>query len=262
MKTMRRRFAGVTLLEIMLVMVIASALLVMSIKQYEIYRRDADVSQALFNVNQVFYAAALYYQANCRQQWNPTTGPIAGTGALDPNNSPSNPYPMPISTLVSQGYLAVTLPQSRLINSLGTGGGYIIQFNRTTPDPDRTVSTSSSQTVKTGSIIIWRVQVAVELRKSATASQYKNILQADCLSTLSGSTVTPCASVGAPPTTGTIYAVWERLPSFAAPQANSNLWITNATVKEFSQMYFTYPILYLTGVPSSQYPKQNYLCGT
>lgn len=271
MKLYRRSIKGVSLLEVMLVLVIGSGIMMMAMSQYQSMRRDSDAERLIFNVDQIFQAAANFYQANCRVQTSPTTGQVNGTGKLDPRyknssgtaSTPSNPYPITITELTTDGFMTNTLPQNPLIQTSGLNGGYVVQFNQVTPIPDRTMTTYAATTVNLGQIIIWRIQVAVELRDITKAQSYKNLLRADCLSTIgTGNTVTPCAQVTSAPTTAPVYAVWERLPSFAVPEANSGMWMTNAVNKEFTQQYETQSILYLSGQPTSSYPQQYYLCGS
>lgn len=262
MKQNRSGIQGMSLLEVMLVLAIGSGIIVLGLRQYESLKRDSDASQLLYNVDQIFQAAADYYQANCRRQIDPLTGLAVGTaGTLDPDYTPqpTNPYSISVADLISGGYLTAKLPSNPLVNESGSNGGYVVQFNLVTPVPDRTVVTSSGSTVKLGQIIMWRIQVAANLKNATTATSYKNILRADCLSAPSatGTAISPCSDG----VSGT-YVVWERLPSFAVPESNSNLWMTNATVKKFNQLYQTYPMLYLMGLPTSYYPQQNYLCGS
>lgn len=271
MKLYRRGIIGVSLLEVMLVLVIGAGILIMTMRQYQSIRHDADVDRVLYNVDLIFQGAANYYQANCRVQIDPVNGQVNGTGTLDPRyiNStgsavaPANPYSVTVSNLVTNGFLDAAPSQNPLIQNTGLNKGYMVQFNEVTPIPDRTIVTPTS-TVKLGQIITWRIQVAVQLHTVKTAASYKNLLRADCLSTLdsSGTTVTPCSQVTSVPTAAPIYAVWERLPSFAVPGSNSNMWTTNAVNKEFTQLYETYNMLYLIGVPASSYPQQYYLCGS
>ena len=110
---------------------------------------------------------------------------------------------------------------------------------------------------------MWQAQVAIELSDTETAETYKNLLNGDCLSSLQGGIVQPCASnaVGH-------YVVWERLPSFASPNSESGYYETNPTGKQFTQMYTTYPGGYLIGsqgtIPttSGTTQPQYFLCGS
>ncbi len=49
-----------------MVLVIAGAIITLVMNQYRSMRMDADVEQAKYVVNQIFGAAADFYQANCR----------------------------------------------------------------------------------------------------------------------------------------------------------------------------------------------------
>src|SRR5678815_4964824 len=62
---MKRKHAGMTLVEIMLVITIASAIVYMSINQYLSYRYNADVTQVQANVNMLFQSMSSFYKANC-----------------------------------------------------------------------------------------------------------------------------------------------------------------------------------------------------
>jgi type II secretory pathway pseudopilin PulG len=252
---------GMTLLEVMMVMVIAAFFVVLSIRVYVPIQRGGDVAQVQANVDQLFQAASYYYQANCRRQVDPVTGPIAGTGLLEPTTTyaPANPFPVTVAALRTAGFLDVPLPLNKIVQSASANNGYMVQFNGVTPSADRLVRLTSTTTMPAGKIIMWRIQVAVQLRDLSTATTYGNLLGADCLSSLSSGVVTPCGVV-APPTAGVIYAVWERLPSLAVPTSTSQYWMLNSVVKEFTNEYQTVPASYSAGLPTLQ--QQNYLCGS
>jgi hypothetical protein len=266
--------SGVTLVEFMLVLAVASSIIMLAMKQYRMLKVDSDVNQVLVDVDQIFQAASYFYQANCKMQQDPVNGPIGGTGQLDPSyfpappaaptpTPPANPFPITVTDLRSGGFLTSKVMLSSIINTNSVNDGFMVQFNMNSSD--RTFDTTPPvTTVKLGKIIVWRIQVAALLRDPSKALQYKNLFRADCLSTLdpSGTTVTPCSVIGAGVPSPPIYVVWTRLPSYATPESNSNAWITNASMKEFNQLYETYPVSYLQGVPASSYPAQNYLCGS
>lgn len=235
------KHAGVTLIEIILVIVIGAAIIILGMRQYQSFRIDADVQQLKYNVDMIFQAMADYYQANCKGgTLDPTSPFFAGT----------NPVPIDITTLRNQAFLTANLLLSPIIESTGPGGGYILQFNRVTPDPDRMIGS-----IPIGKIVLWKAQVAAQFTDDAKALRYRNLLAAECTSALTGNAVSPCTSGSA----GN-YVVWERLPSFAVPASGSGYGLSNARLKQFNQMYTTYPILYLTSgfKTSSQY----YLCGS
>jgi len=250
---MHREF-GMTLIEVLLVLAIAMSILVMSLRQYYSYRLDADMMQLSFNVNTLFEAAAAYYQANC------------GPGKqLDPNVTTATRKPLNITTdLINAGYLASNFPiPNPLVDGTAPGSGYVVQFNEYTmprmqpvcsDPPDCTTSTP----IQVGTIIIWKIQVAVATN-NMTAVRLANtqaFLQADCVSTVSGSP--PMSALcSTNPTTGT-YLVFERLPSFVNSdlRARSPDWLSMPLLKQFNQMYTTNPITDLTNqshTPEYQY---------
>lgn len=263
--------SGATLLEVVLVLVICAAIVILAIRQYESIKRDADVQQVRANVNKYFQAGSEYYFANCRNLWNNASGPVAATGTLDPANAPVNPFPVTDATLRTDGFLSDLIPETPPVNTGNAASpGYVVQFNLKLPAPDREMMISGQATpVKLGQIMFYTVQVAVLLRDTSLVEQYLALLGAECLSTgtvnVNGQfVVTPCNQVVTPITNttgGSIYAVYERLPSFAMPNSNSDFWVSNPNVKEFNQLYQTKPVVYLTTVESADYPEQYYLCG-
>lgn len=254
---------GFTLLETMLVAGIAAAVVALSIQQYQSYKRDSNVQQVLYNVDQLFQAASYYYQANCRNQVNSSTGvPIAGTGALDPSNNPVTPTFIDPNALLAQNYLSQAVNTNPIVYFNATSSlmkSYIVQFNLMTPSQQRLIPLSGGGTANGGTIYVWKIQIAVRMKTAATAKQYLQLLGGNCLSHLVGSIVTPCPAVPVAPGANDDYVVFERLPSLPSTNANSGMNATNATVKQFNQQYTTMPILYLTGTGAGS---QNYLCGT
>lgn len=266
MQTSLSKHYGVTVLEILLVLLTASGILLLSMRQYQSYKIDSDVNQVLYNVDQIFQAASYYYQANCRNQVNSSTStPIAGSGTLDPANSPTNPFPVLASDLLQNHYLSQAVPINPIVYNDPSSTimkSYVVQFNLVAPQAQRVVNLSGGGTANTGTIYVWKIQVAVRLENTATVRQYLSLLRGDCLSSYTGSTVTPCPSTpAAVPSATDTYVVFERLPSLPSSKGNSGLNANNAAIKQFNQQYTTYPILYLTsGV--TPVPPQNYLCGT
>lgn len=258
-----RRQSGLTLLEIILVVSIGLTILVLGAKQYQSYKIDSNVQEVLYNVDQIFQAASYYYKANCKRQMNQTTmTPIAGTGKLDPANSPANPKVILADVdLAVAGYLKQPIrlnPIVKYSNGSSPEKLYAVQFNLVTPLPSRTVTLSSGGTANTGTIYVWKIQVAVPLAKATMAKTYLNLLRGDCLShSIAGGAVAPCPATATAPGANDTYVVFSRLPSFPTPTSQSGLEATNATVKQFTQQYETYPILYLIDKNGAG---QNYLC--
>lgn len=273
---MKRLQAGVTLLEVMLVLVIGAAILFMSVQQYLTYRHDADAYQVQSNVDTVFQAMSAYYRMSCYGTTDDSYQMVPGTlnpAASAPPTVPTSPMPISISTdLIDNGFLSTPMPLNPFVKTTGAGAnafnGYVAQFNPVTPAQNRLtcmagtnatspVDPNCTSTQSVGQIITWKSQVAVQLNNPTPgeAKVYLNLLGGDCLSSLAGNIVTPCSSSG---NTGT-FVVWERLPSAMNAKFASDYWQTMPTVSQFTQMYTTAPIMNLTD--GSSLPYQYYLCG-
>lgn len=228
--------SGLTLLEVLLVLVLITTIVLFSLRQYEIFKLDAEVKQVRANVDNLLQAGANYYQANCNHN-------------LDSNQTI---LPISVNTLQDQDFLTAILAPSPLIDDKT----YVVQLNKVKDDPNRMMNLTPTTQVPVGKIIIWRIQVAAKLKDEKQAETYKNLLGADCLSNANGGSVTPCESAVSQGN----YAVWERLPSFASAEAQSDYWVSNPLLKQFNQMYTTYPILSLTNQFKTSH--QDYRCGS
>lgn len=134
---MLKKQKGVSLLETMLALTIASAMLVLSIKMYKQYQMEASLETLRYNVDNLFQAMSLYYKANCWGSYD-NTGKMTVYGTLNP--SPQNPSPPSLTqpkviTIAGdlQGaniYLKNWQPNNPLVNSTGGGeNGYFVQFD-------------------------------------------------------------------------------------------------------------------------------------
>lgn len=237
---------GVTLLEILLVLAIASSLLLLGVRQYTQYKRDQYPDDLKLKISQLFQAAANYYKANCE------------SGSLS-------------SASLGVSDLKDFLPaQWSSVNPLVSPDQYVIQFNESTvdvrfiyacyngacSDPEPISSTTKNNTS-------YQLQVAVKLADSSMASMlsYKALLGADCISDLNGKQVTPCGAT----TAGTgPYLVWTRSPSLAMFNSNSNLWPSVHTVNQFKLQY-THDPMYEMANPTATSPLDSrdvyYQCG-
>ena len=304
----KKRYKGVTLFEVLLVLAIAASIIIMSIKQYQSYRFDADIQAVRYNVDTIFEAMAQYYKVNCYGSIDPAHanqdpyGQII-PGGLNPDNSQigTNPTSIPSvpidiqQTLAGKGFWPISIaqtttptppnppvppttqppliPPNPLVDTTGPGyQGYVAQFNpyvenrmictvpSSTPVVNPLDSSQCSGASVMATVLLWKIQVAILLGdpNAATdqtlATSYLNLFGGDCLSTYDATTKTvmPCAQMlkssagsGPIPVTGANYVVWERLPSLASPHSQSGYSSSNATVKQFNQMYTTYPILLL-----------------
>lgn len=259
MKKLRPKVAGVSLIEMLLVVAIAATILILSIKQYQAFKLDSDFSELQTNVDTLFKAANYFYQANCKRVIDPTTGPVANTGLLDPTSdgtgtpTPSDPYPVTIAALTAGGYLSTPMISVPLIDS----NTYMVQFNQQ-PVVDRMVQTANGP-VSAGKIIVWTIQVSALIYDNTKRNTWLTRSNATCLSRKTGSVVTPCSLIPVPPGGGSIYLVWERPVTSVASGTDSGLWQTNIRGKQFNQQYEVHPTNYLTNQTT---PQQNYLCGS
>lgn len=248
----RKRESGLSLLELLLVLAIAGVLIVMGIRQYQILKIDADSRQVQANVDTLFQAAVKFYQAECDQK----IGAYNNLGYLNPNTGISPDSPTSITMDLLKPYLATTTFPD---NSIVAGTDYTVQFVPHTSERKVTVDTGTGSTEEKtiGTILIWSIQVIVKLRDSSKADLYFRLLRGDCL-VPSATTTGSCTGPG----TGG-YVVFERLPSFAANQNETPYWLMNPLVKQFKQMYTTYPVQYLinTGGETPTGERQYFLCG-
>lgn len=256
---------GMTILETLLVFAIAATFVITGMRMYMTFKNDNDVMQLRGIVDTLFVGMASYYQEICFGRYDNSLN--FTPGILNPQYSPSALWPVSPSTLISKQYLPNNnIPPNSLVDTTDPSGGYVLRYNRDAVPPSRYADLSSGGSTPVGNIIVWRIQVAVKLKPGLDANAYLKLSGADCLSSsysISGvSYVYPCSSNK----TGS-YLVWERLPSYASPQGSSILRILNPSLKQFQQMYTTYPMTYLlyskpsTGTTPTG-AAQNYLCGT
>ena len=282
---MRRKQQGVTLLELMLALVIATAVFILGIRLFAEYSFRLHESQLEANVEQLFQAMTHYYQANCRRQLDANSN-AQSTGSLDPaviGNQAT--VPLNITTDLQQpGFLVNWRPLNPLVNDAASGQGYSVQFNRAmtggrdpamsvyactgTGDPPACISNTggvlldSTQAPPSGylfnpyrptRVVVWRQQVTVRLSSSLSAAEVTQIR--NDLSAVSG---------------GGNDLVWVRATTFVSPNATSDLWATNPYVKQFNRQYTNDGMAMMAGVPNETtdpatlrtwYNPENYLCG-
>lgn len=290
-----RQQVGMSLVEVLLVLAVATASLLAGVRQYQLYLRDVEYRQVQQNVDNIFQALGQFYMQNCNgaMSVDPNGDMSFKAGKLNPQEYNSkDPYQVKIdkdlqaSGLLTQSIMSTTLvyggpkannpdgtPMIDITNnpsSIGTDG-YVAQFNRLEQprkvclEGDKATGVTSdrgckSQPVQVGINLIWKPQVAVRLMDEEHADIYLALLGGDCLSNAKGKIVLPCDQ--AKSNTGN-YVVWERLPSQALQKSGVHFWQTAPTLKSFNQMYTTYPSTYLNKTegknPSGN--DQYYLCG-
>lgn len=252
----KQRQRGVSLLELMLALAVASLLIVLGLRMYQSFTVDQEAMQLQANVNTLFLAAGNYYRANCIQ-YKDSTGTVTKAGALDPSVTTSD-VAVPVSTLVSSGFLNQwSPPPNSLVDTSDPTTEYIVQFNLiSAPRNQCTVGTGINQCTQTVQVGTWnnrQIQVSVHMKN---ASMYQSMLGADCTSTVSSGGKVSACSADAPGN----YLVWTRLSNFAAPEITTDFWPSSPSLEQFNQMYTTYPITTLTS-GYIDVNTQYFLCG-
>jgi type II secretory pathway pseudopilin PulG len=265
--TGRVRFQkGITLLEMMLVISIIGFLIIASVKMYQQLQNMLALKQIQENVDQLFEAAANYYQATC----DPVT-PAARYQTPITGAPPTAPFNISITgELLAKGFLENWRPNNPLVNPAGGESGYLVQFNpstSTTPipvtvcsgptvgspqpskppypclaitstnllQPTRAYSGTPSAQIPTAQakVVTIVIQVSVFIRPQSKIGGYGAILGATCISGLTGSTVDPCSA----PNPSRTYLVWARIPSAISIKRGSLFASFRPLVKEFQLQY-------------------------
>lgn len=265
-----KKSAGFTLLETMLALALAFAIFGSGILFYKQYADTTNGWRVNQNVEQLFQSLSMYYHANCRG------------GTLDPSSSPAptSPYPVTLASLISAGYLTTGNwhALNPIIDATGPEGGYVVQFNQPTTStmnvvgctnyPGTTFSGCTAYTSATAlpsaTVTLWMSQVAIKLKDPTQASRYLLQLGANCISSYSGGTVTPC---DASPKAGG-YLVWQLPATYISKNTPSSAWILRPLAQQFVMQYTTDSMGTLSGAYSTgkvdgvnQNDSRNYLCG-
>lgn len=261
---------GITLLEVILVLVVGAGILYLSVSQYQNFRRQTDLQQVQNTVDTLFAALYKYFQAHCADQ-------SGGVGGSLGRFSVAQTLGINVNTLINEGFISAS--DIRLNPFVLTGGvapyGYVVQFNQkqqsapsgysfALPLRQQTLQPSVGGGQKpVGYMVVWQAQVAAQLNTAnATADGLMLSLHADCLSSSSTSwgqnIVLSCDNAA-----GNNFAVWQRSPSFGTESGASGMWGKRANTILFLQQYTTNPILNLTD-PSQigQVNNQYYVCGS
>lgn len=262
---MRNKTAGVTLLEVLLVMAIAASLIMFSINLYQQYRADQFAIQLRYNADTVLESLAYYYQANCSE----------GPG----RTLSQTPYPTVFNdggdlyNDLKNGFLPSNWqPYNPLIDGTAANDGYFVQFNLIPPfkkqvyvcNPYDTSGVggahpcSTPQEIPNSEVIIWQVQLAIKMKNPASTLGYLGLSGADCaVNSLPTNAPVNCSSRVISGSAN--YLVWQRLPSFASPAVVGDQWVSMPQTKEFNRQYTHDPMyeLYLNGTGPTTY----YLCG-
>lgn len=290
-----RHQAGVTLVQMMMVLIFAGSILYFSVKQYQSWQLDANVQQVKSNIDQISLAAAQFVVANCN-----------ANGILDPANYSGSSYSINVeNNLIKGGYLTQTIPLNPIVNNSGPTGsynGYTVQLNKVSvPRAQCTAGTTTSCTTTTtiGTVVLWSLQVGIKLTNPAMSSQLQSLLAANCVTSVTRfDTLVDCSSAASFSSTCQAYRNTPPIPpaAYAAAQAaadamgcpsgtgaanynnylavqrtsaspttnadsQSPMWVSNPAVQQFKQMYNTYPMTNLTS--QSHTPEFQYFnCGS
>lgn len=263
---------GVTLLEVLLVIVIAGMILILGLRQYQSLQTGNEARRIKYNVDAIFVAMSYYYKAECYGRGSGEDDSFK-PGKLNPDNSDyQENIDIDITDdLFEKGYLRQALPLIPLLDTSVGMNGFVAQFNmddsrsrKICIEGNEAQGPSDSNCDKSkeiGKIVTGVIQVSVKMKDQATANTYVKYLGGDCLSSPGGhGTVLPCKDSSG---TGT-YIVWERLPSFASPNAQGSNAAGNQVLNQFTRDYSTYPAGYLISnkgeSPGGE--QQYFLCGS
>ncbi len=247
---LRRAQLGLTLLETMLALAVASVMIMASIRQIQVWQLNSQIDALKGNIEVLFDAAAQYYRAKCPSLSATTTVTVA--------------------QLQSGGYLTTALAPSFIVD---TSGGYAIQFTASTPtmnlscgvtDCNYTNSPPGSvtQTISGVPVVFLQMQVSV-LLKSYNQTKMETIEGAFNPTCMAASGTAACTA-----TSSGNWMVLTRLPNYASAQTSSGYWESMPMLKEFNLQY-THDQMYelsnsstYTPYPTSLLPQPgNYTCG-
>jgi type II secretory pathway pseudopilin PulG len=278
---------GATLLEVLLGMAIAGAILVLGIRLTQSLQNTQQLEQLRYNIDQLFQAASNYYKANCASgDFSPTPPDVLSPYPRSTSTGISYPpaltsyFRIPVvGKLIGDGYLTNWSPANPMVDNTGGESGYIVQLN---PIVLNTISANACEVVRKGircvkttptstiptnqaTIVTWTIQVAVKVKPASKARAYAAVLGADCVSG---------ESVGSVPTTvdacpsanpAANYLVWKRTPSATTLK---NASVLNATLPQLQQfnLQYTHDVNYElnSGYSTTTSPSQApvyYLCG-
>lgn len=290
-----KKLQGMTLLEVMLVLLIGASITVMGIRVYQSWVLQSNIEQVKSSVDTLLSSVANYYQAVCGQTSSPVLSPtsinpvvinISTTLMGLPGGSGSGPVTVSPKYLISsiipnplldttaatgslQGYYAQLNPISGAMQTyacwnFGTSTyGTSVKYDTGPYNTSNVVCSNKPQPStptyaplpSPAAVIVWKAQVAVKLRSDLNAATYQQLMAADCTSSLSGTGGVAPCKDNTPGQ----YLVWERLPSLASPDTSSGYWISMPGIKLFKRQYEHDQMLELTG--STGTGSQYYLCG-
>jgi hypothetical protein len=260
---------GLSLLEVMLALAVATVMIMVSVRQIEVYELDNNVEIIKANIDNLFAAAAQYYRANCNSTLSVTAGSSLGVA---------------ISALIftPNGYSSIPINNAGcLVKVSDATGGYVVQYNSIATNPTNTncgwqdcsssttpVAPTQNALSSTLAVSFLQIQVSILLNNLKQVNYVKSVLGADCLSTVkAGSSPTTINTCVATTPSGATWLVFTRLPSYASPQTASAYWGMMPMLKEFNlqythdQMYELSGTYYDIGSPPATALEGSYVCG-
>ena len=263
-----KKSKGVTLLEVMLVLLIGSLLLIFGIRQYQQYQLEQYALQLKYNVDSLLQAMSYFYRANCAK------------GKLSPSQlTPFPPTQLAYSLSVDNndfvGYLPNNWqPLNFLVDNTADDYGYSTQFNfyqigqknanacfsfwSTGNTP---AGCNTPNAIPNTLVVGWQMQVIVKMINPDTTTNYLGLTGADCAidaTDLPTNKVVDCSKTsasGAP-----TYLVWQRPPSFATPTISANDWMATPGLRMFNLQY-SHDAMFELYMDNSSATPYYYLCG-
>jgi len=271
------KMTGLSLLEIILVLAIATSLMLAGLSMYQSIQMENKYSILLrADVDFLFEAMKGYYQQQCDIAFS-TDGTIYRKGDLtfNPGNAmpPTDFAPVTFDVTTANTYLPLMWPRGTSVVAAGTPANvYFAQFNPITGSNKNayvcssyttgTPQCSNPEPIPGSNIVMWQSQIVVKMKDPSKTTYYLAKVGADCaVNTFTPGTVVDC-STGVALGASATYMVWQRMPSFASQDIRSSNWVSNPATKEFKLQYTHDPMyeLYNTGAtPSDVYTY--YYCG-
>lgn len=260
---------GITLLEMLLVLVIASSILMLAFRFYNRYQVEQQFVQIQTNIDTLFQALGNFYRSNCQKG---LLSPIDKTPPLDI----SVPYPITDETLfnnnlITTGFLSKSWPaMNTQVDETFGYKGYSVKLN-----PKFVESTEINNRVcyqfdknnppvcyegvnPNRKILFWQLEIAVKVNNSAYAQAYGPYIGASCIvEALPTDVPVNCATDS--DEEGQIL-VWQLMPSDPFMHPKSDSWILNPVEKDFNMLY-THDPMYEMYDPNAPEQYQYYLCG-
>ncbi len=264
---MIKKIQGITLLEAVLALAIASSIALLGIRQYTQFKFNRDAFALKYNVDTLFQGMRNYYYANCAE----STDVNMSLHTLAPSRNPSNPFPIKIIPTLNNYLDTKWSPFNPLLDTTFVSGGYETQFNNVVflgdrkenfcyyyPGTSQTFPICATMPNTNARIYLWVAQVVVKLKDPKLTLALKGLTGADCaLTKYTPSSVVDCTQ-GV--TTGNpAYLVWQHLPSYVSPELSSGLWRATSAVKGFNLQYTNDS--YYELVSETYEGTKYYLCG-